>query len=54
MDLQLILVATDFSDCSAAAFQSVRKLAQTFKAKIVLLHVVNQKRVQVLADYLKV
>ena len=54
MDLQLILVATDFSDCSAAAFQSVRKLAQTFKAKIVLLHVVSQKRVQVLADYLKV
>ena len=54
MDLQLILVATDFSDCSAAAFQSVKKLAQTFKAKIILLHVVSQKRVQVLADYLKV
>ena len=54
MDLQSILVGIDFSDCSAAAFQSARKLAQTFEAKIILLHVVSQKRVNVFADYLKV
>ncbi|MEW6388029.1 MAG: universal stress protein [Thermodesulfobacteriota bacterium] len=54
MELQSILVATDFSDCSATAFQTARKLAQTFQAKIILLHVVSQKRVNVLAEYLMV
>jgi nucleotide-binding universal stress UspA family protein len=53
MKLQSILVATDFSDCSGAAFQTAAQLAQTFRAKIILLHVINLKRVTVLSEYLE-
>jgi len=53
MELQSILVATDFSDCSGAAFQTAARLAQTFQAKIILLHVISLKRVATLADYLE-
>lgn len=52
MKLQSILVATDFSDCSGAAFQTAARLAQTFQAKIILLHVISLKRVATLAEYL--
>lgn len=52
MKLQSILVATDFSDCSGAAFQTAAALAQTFNAKIIVLHVINWKRVMVVAEYL--
>ena len=53
MNLQSILVATDFSDCSGSAFQTAARLAQTFQAKLILLHVISLKRVAVLADYLE-
>jgi nucleotide-binding universal stress UspA family protein len=53
MKIQSILVATDFSDCSGAALQSAAQLAQTFQAKIIVLHVINVKRVAILAEYLK-
>jgi nucleotide-binding universal stress UspA family protein len=43
MDLHAILVATDFSECSGAAFQMAKKLARRFGAKVILLHVINQK-----------
>jgi|UniRef100_A0A7C5ALF4 nucleotide-binding universal stress UspA family protein len=52
MKLQSILVATDFSDCSGAAFQTAAALAETYNAKIVLLHVINWKRLAVVAEYL--
>ena len=51
--LQAILVATDFSDCSGAAFQTAAQLAQTFRAKVILLHVISLKRVTVLSEFLK-
>jgi nucleotide-binding universal stress UspA family protein len=54
MNLQAILVATDFSDCAGAAFQAAVNLGRMFQAKIILLHVINQKRVSTLADYLQV
>lgn len=54
MDLHTILVATDFSDCACAAFQNAKKLGRPFRSKIVLLHVINERRVGVLAEYLKV
>jgi nucleotide-binding universal stress UspA family protein len=54
MDLQTILVATDFSDCACAAFQAAKNLGRPFGAKIILLHVINDKRVGVLAEHLKV
>jgi nucleotide-binding universal stress UspA family protein len=53
MKIQSILVATDFSDCSGVAFQTAAQLAQTYQAKIIVLHVINVKRVAILAEYLK-
>lgn len=52
MDLQAILVATDFSGCAAAAFEMAKKLARRFGAKIILLHVINQRVVEGLAEHL--
>jgi nucleotide-binding universal stress UspA family protein len=54
MNLHSILVATDFSDCSGAAFQAAKKLTQTYQAKIILVHVINQRRVEYLTEFLKV
>ncbi len=53
MDLHAILVATYFSECSGAAFQMAEKLARRFGAKVILLHVINQKVVAQLADHLR-
>jgi nucleotide-binding universal stress UspA family protein len=53
MDLNSILVATDFSEGAGAAFQMAKKLAKSPGAKIVLLHVINQKLVERLAEYLR-
>jgi nucleotide-binding universal stress UspA family protein len=54
MDFKAILVATDFSACSGAAFKVAKNLAQQFGAKIVLLHVIQQRIVARVAEYLKV
>ncbi len=54
MDLHAILVATDFSDCSCAAFQAAKKLGQPFGAKLILVHVINRKNVERLGEYLQV
>ncbi len=53
MNIQSILVATDFSECSGVAFETAAQLAQTFQAKIILLHVISLKHVAVLTEYLK-
>jgi nucleotide-binding universal stress UspA family protein len=54
MNLQAILVATDFSACSGAAFQAALKLAQTSQAKIILVHVISDRAVDTLTEFLKV
>lgn len=54
MNLQAILVATDFSDCSGAAFEAALNLAQKSQAKIILVHVISDKVVDTLAEFLKV
>lgn len=54
MEMNAILVASDFSDCAGAAFQMAQKLARRFEAKLILLHVIHQATVQRLAEYLKV
>ncbi|MFZ5453380.1 MAG: universal stress protein [Thermodesulfobacteriota bacterium] len=54
MDLQSILLATDFSECACSAFQTAKKLGRPFRAKIILLHVINERRVAILADHMKV
>jgi nucleotide-binding universal stress UspA family protein len=53
MDLNTFLVATDFSEGAGAAFQMAKKLAKSLGAKLVLLHVINQKLVVRLAEYLQ-
>ncbi len=53
MDLQTLLVATDFSECAAHAFQMAAALARRFGAKIILLHVVNQRLVEQVAGHLR-
>ncbi len=54
MNYQAILVATDFSDCSAAAFQVAKQLAQRFQAKIILVHVISLRSIEILSDFLKI
>ena len=54
MDFKAILVATDFSECSGAAFKVAKNLARQFGAKIVLLHVIQQRIVARVAEHLKV
>jgi len=53
MNIQSILVATDFSACSGVAFETAVQLARTFQAKIILFHVISLKHVAVLTEYLK-
>jgi nucleotide-binding universal stress UspA family protein len=54
MDIKAILVATDFSDCSGAAFQAAKSMGERFGAKLVLLHVIHQNTVARLAEFLRV
>lgn len=54
MNLQAILVATDFSDCSGAALEAALKLAQTSQAKLILVHVISDRAVDTLAEFLQV
>jgi nucleotide-binding universal stress UspA family protein len=54
MELQAILVATDFSDCSGAAFRMAKQLGRRFGAKIVLLHVIHRAVLERLAEHLRV
>jgi nucleotide-binding universal stress UspA family protein len=54
MNLQAILVATDFSDCSGAAFRAALNLAKTNHAKIILVHIISNKVLATLAEFLKV
>jgi nucleotide-binding universal stress UspA family protein len=54
MGFKAILVATDFSECAGAAFTVAKKLARQFGAKIVLLHVIQQRIVARVAEHLKV
>jgi nucleotide-binding universal stress UspA family protein len=54
MDFKAILVATDFSECAGAAFKVAKELARQFGAKIILLHVIQQRLVARVAEHLKV
>jgi nucleotide-binding universal stress UspA family protein len=53
MNLHAILVATDFSDCSGAALQAAQSLAKMHRAKIILVHVISQRMVENLAEFLQ-
>jgi nucleotide-binding universal stress UspA family protein len=53
MELQAILVATDFSECAAAAFHLAQNLAKTYRAKLILVHVINQRLVDQMTSHLR-
>jgi nucleotide-binding universal stress UspA family protein len=52
MDLQAVLVATDFSECAAAAFQMAQILARRFSSKLILLHVINERLLEQFSSHL--
>jgi nucleotide-binding universal stress UspA family protein len=53
MNLHAILVATDFSECSGAAFQAAQNLARTYQARVILVHVISQRMVDTLTEFLQ-
>jgi nucleotide-binding universal stress UspA family protein len=54
MEIKAILIPTDFSECAEAAFQMAKNMALRFRAKIIVLHVVNQRLVEQLSSHLRV
>ena len=50
MKLTKILVAVDFSECSAAAFKYAKSLAKKFSASIQAIHVVDRDQVEAVAE----
>ena len=42
LDFKVILFATDFSDCSTAAFEYAYALAKKCEAKLLLVHVISE------------
>ena len=52
MEFNSILIATDFSDCSGAAFQAAQTLASRFESKLILLHVIDQNFIGKLVRHL--
>jgi nucleotide-binding universal stress UspA family protein len=51
MELNAVLVATDFSDCSGVAFTAAQTLAQRFEARLILLHVIDQHFLEKLSSH---
>jgi nucleotide-binding universal stress UspA family protein len=52
MELNSILIATDFSDCSGSAFKAAQSLGTPFDAKLILLHVIDRAFLDKLARHL--
>ncbi|HID97639.1 MAG TPA: universal stress protein [Thermodesulfobacteriaceae bacterium] len=53
MNLSLIVVAVDFSDCSANALKYARELAGNNKCELVLMHVIDSRKAACIAQYTK-
>ena len=52
MELNSILVATDFSDCAGAAYQSAQMLGHRLEAKLIVLHVIDRNFLDKLTAHL--
>ncbi|MDY6836507.1 MAG: universal stress protein [Thermodesulfobacteriota bacterium] len=50
LELKRILVATDFSRCSETAFKYAKFIAKRFSASIEILHVVDKRDVEKIAE----
>ena len=53
MDISLVLVPIDFSDCATNAFKYAKKMAFSWKAELLLIHVIDSGDVARIADYTK-
>ena len=53
MDISLVLVPIDFSDCATNAFKYAKKMAFSWKAELLLIHVIDSSDVARIADYTK-
>ncbi|MEW6328151.1 MAG: universal stress protein [Thermodesulfobacteriota bacterium] len=51
MKVSNILVAIDFSECSAAAFKYALDLAVLFSAKVILLNVIDTRQIERIAEF---
>jgi len=51
MEISLVLVPVDFSDCSVNAIRYARKIVSSWKAELLLIHVVNSSEVSRIANY---
>ena len=53
MEISLVLVPVDFSDCSANALRYAQKIASSWKAELLLIHVIDPNEASQIADYTK-
>ncbi|MEZ0329639.1 MAG: universal stress protein [Dissulfuribacterales bacterium] len=53
MAISMILVPIDFSDCSATALSYAIKMAATWSAEIILIHVIDSRETEMIANYIK-
>lgn len=53
MDISLVLVPIDFSDCATNAFKYAKKMAFSWKAELLLIHVIDSSDVARITDYTK-
>ena len=53
MNISLILVPIDFSDCAATGLAYAKLLLKTFQAECILIHVIDEKTVQRISSYCK-
>ncbi len=53
MDISLLLVPIDFSECSANALEYAKKFAAGLKAELILIHVIDSRRTEEIAEFIK-
>ncbi len=53
MELSLILIPTDFSECAFNSLEYAKELAQKFDAQLILLHVIDDREAQHFSKYSK-
>lgn len=53
MDISMILIPVDFSDCALAGLNYAKEFAAIWKADIILIHVIDAKEAEFIAEYTK-
>ncbi|MEA3384905.1 MAG: universal stress protein, partial [Thermodesulfobacteriota bacterium] len=53
MEISLVLVPVDFSDCAINAFKYAKKIVFPWKAELLFIHVIDSSEVSLIADYTK-